>query len=219
MYEMKNPAFLVPEGFFFHQGHAWLQADNADICMGTIGINDFAQKMVGAIDFVNAGGIGKKIKQGERGWTLRVRHKSIDMLSPVSGEIVGVNGAALSNPSLLNNDPYGKGWLLKVKTDNIGQESKNLLSGNSARKWMEDVSERLRGSMGVGLGPVSQDGGMPVSGMALNIDLANWDKLVREFFLTYTITKATVNIMNICSFYFLASAADRVPFKRPFVKT
>jgi len=207
---MENQRFLVPEGFFFHQGHAWMQADNADISTVTIGMDDFAQKMVGAIDFVNAGGIGEKIKQGERGWTLRVRHKPIDMLSPVSGEIVGVNGAVMSNPSLINNDPYGKGWLLKVKADNIGQESKNLLSGNIARKWMEDVTESLLESMGTELGEVYQDGGMPVSGMALNIDLANWDKLVREFFLTYSITKATINIMNICTLYFLKSAAERV---------
>jgi len=207
---MENQRFLVPEGFFFHQGHTWMQADNADISTVTIGMDDFAQKMVGAIDFVNAGGIGEKIKQGERGWTLRVRHKPIDMLSPVSGEIVGVNEAAMSNPSLINNDPYGKGWLLKVKADNIGQESKNLLSGNIARKWMEDVTESLLESMGTELGEVYQDGGMPVSGMALNIDLANWDKLVREFFLTYSITKATINIMNICTLYFLKSAAERV---------
>jgi glycine cleavage system H lipoate-binding protein len=207
---MRDQRFLVPEGFFFHQGHAWMQADNADISTVTIGMDDFAQKMVGAIDFVNAGGIGEKIKQGERGWTLRVRHKPIDMHSPVSGEIVGVNGAVMSNPSLINNDPYGKGWLLKVKADNIGQESKNLLSGNIARKWMEDVTESLLESMGTELGEVYQDGGMPVSGMALNIDLANWDKLVREFFLTYSITKATINIMNICTLYFLKSAAERV---------
>jgi glycine cleavage system H protein len=210
---MENQRFLVPEGFFFHQGHTWMQTDNADISTVTIGMDDFAQKMVGAIDFVNAGGIGEKIKQGERGWTLSVRQKPIDMLSPVSGEIVGINGAVMSNPSLINNDPYGKGWLLKVKPDNIGQESKSLLSGNRARKWMEEVTERLRASMGTELGAVCQDGGMPVSGMALNIDLANWDKLVREFFLTYTITKARINIMNICTFYFLESEADRVPFK------
>ena len=210
---MENQRFLVPEGFFFHQGHTWMQADNADISTVTIGMDDFAQKMVGAIDFVDAGGIGEKIKQGERGWTLSVRHKPIDMLSPVSGEIVGVNGAAMSNPSLINNDPYGKGWLLKVKADDIGQESKNLLSGNIARKWMEEVTERLQASVGTELGAVYQDGGMPVSGMALNIDLANWDKLVREFFLTYSITKATINIMNICTLYFLKSAANRVPFR------
>jgi hypothetical protein len=107
------------------------------------------------------------------------------MLSPVNGEILEVNKEALANPSLINRDPYGKGWLIKVKAENFVRDSKNLLSAKLARSWIEDVTDKLRASMGAAeLGPVYQDGGVVLREMARKIDKKNWEKLLGEFFLT-----------------------------------
>lgn len=172
--------FRVPEGVLFHQGHTWAQPDGNEPGVVRVGLDDFAQKMVGKADKVTLADIGSKIEQGEKGWSLRVGNKSIDMLSPVSGEIVAINKAFQENSA----DPYDGGWIYKVKPRNFSREIKNLLSGKLARKWMEEVVEKLRMKMSPDLGVVYQDGGTPVAGIARIIDETNWDKLAREFFLT-----------------------------------
>jgi len=175
--------FRVPDGIFFHQGHAWAQVERAGVLK--VGMDDFAQKMVGTVKSVDTGKAGEKVRQGEEGWTLKMGNRSIPMLSPVNGEILEVNKEALANPSLINRDPYGKGWLIKVKAENFVRDSKNLLSAKLARSWIEDVTDKLRASMGAAeLGPVYQDGGVVLREMARKIDKKNWEKLLGEFFLT-----------------------------------
>jgi glycine cleavage system H lipoate-binding protein len=175
--------FSVPEGLFFHQGHAWAKVESAGVLK--VGMDDFAQKMVGTAKSVLAGKPGEKVRQGEEGWTLKMGNRSIPMLAPVNGEILEVNKEALANPTLINRDPYGKGWLIKIKAENFVRDSKNLLSGKLARRWIEDVTDKLRASMGTTeLGPVYQDGGVVLKEMARKIDKQNWEKLLGEFFLT-----------------------------------
>ena len=110
---------------------------------------------------------------------------------PVSGEVTEINTALLAElekdshaTEAMGNDPYGKGWILKIKPENFDRERKGLLSGNLARKWMEEEVEQLRSKMSPELGDVMQDGGVPLAGMAKNIDGEEWDLLLKEFFLT-----------------------------------
>jgi glycine cleavage system H lipoate-binding protein len=135
--------------------------------------------------------VGTFIRQGERSWSLQDGEKSVDMLAPISGEVVEVNIALLAegengrqNTGAFDTDPYEKGWLLKVIPENFERERKGLLSGALARKWMEEVATQLRRKMSPELGVVMQDGGVPVAGMAKNINAEEWDLLLKEFFLT-----------------------------------
>lgn len=183
--------FRVPDGIFYHQGHTWVRADGDSLTStARVGMDDFAQKMVGKVGLVNVPSIGDKIRQGEKIWSLSADNKSVDMLSPVSGEVVGVNPAFMTNLKNLTvssealNDPFGEGWILQIKPENFNRESKHLLSGPLAKTWMEGVVENLRMKMSPEMGAVYQDGGVPISGMARSIDRKGWDKLAREFFLT-----------------------------------
>jgi glycine cleavage system H lipoate-binding protein len=183
--------FRVPDNIWFHQGHTWAKPDEAGSNLVLVGIDDFAQKLAGPMEFRNNPTVGTFIRQGERGWSLQEKGKSVDMLAPVSGEVVEVNSALLKGHEKnankvggLNSDPYSDGWILKVKPENFDRERKGLLSGALARKWMEDAAEHLRSKMSPELGAVMQDGGVPVAGMAKNIDAEEWDLLLKEFFLT-----------------------------------
>jgi hypothetical protein len=73
---------------------------------------------------------------------------------------------------------------LKVQAPKVSANLKNLLSGELARKWMEGVRESLLTRMNYNLGAVSQDGGVPVDGIARSIDREHWDEIVKEFLLT-----------------------------------
>ncbi len=175
--------FLVPEKLFYHQGHAWVGRDTGRLVR--VGIDDFAQKLVGRIDSVRLPEVGSSLKQGEKAWTLHVDDKAIDMLSPVEGTVVALNEeVANSAPQHVNEDPYGSGWLMKVETPSLRANLTNLLSGELAKTWIERVRENLTSQTGPNLGLVFQDGGLPVDGMAININRDQWDEIAREFLLT-----------------------------------
>lgn len=174
--------FNLPQGFYYHQGHSWATPQGSDLVK--VGVNDFAQKLVGRSDTINLPKVGSRLEQGEVGWKLGIDKKNIDMLSPVTGNVVAVNKDIVKNPTLINQDPYGKGWLMMVKPDNKRATVKNLLTGNLATAWMEKTADTLRERMGGELGVVYQDGGLPVAGIAKALSPQKWDKVASEFFLT-----------------------------------
>jgi glycine cleavage system H protein len=173
--------YLPTEGMFFHQGHSWAAPESENLVK--VGMDDFAQKLLGKIDSIKLPQVGSEIAQGEKGWSVQVGSRLIDMLSPVDGKVVAVNEALLKAPGGVNSDPYGQSWLIKVQSPRVSSNLKNLLTGDLARKWMDGVRERLLARGNYNLGAVSQDGGVPVDGIARNMDPENWDALVKDFFL------------------------------------
>jgi glycine cleavage system H protein len=172
--------FRVPSHVYFHPGHAWARADGELV---TVGMDDFAYKLVGPMSAMRLPPVGARVGQGEKGWALCCDSKWVDMLSPVDGTVVAVNDQVLAAPAV-DRDPYGDGWLLKVHSPRREAIEKNLLHGTLARRWMEAVCDQLRGRMEPALGRVYQDGGVPIRGMARSLDPAHWDELVKELFLT-----------------------------------
>ncbi|HLN91225.1 MAG TPA: glycine cleavage system protein H [Patescibacteria group bacterium] len=174
--------FRVPEGLFYHQGHGWLRPEPGSI--GVVGLDDFAQKFIGKIDAVDLPPVGSRLAQGDKGWSLVVDGVPIPMLSPVGGEVVEVNPEVLRSPEILREDPYGKGWLLKVKSTRIASNTRNLLSGKLARAWMESALDKLHPLHGESLGPVLQDGGLMVDGIARVLGGDQWVGLAKTHLMT-----------------------------------
>jgi glycine cleavage system H lipoate-binding protein len=181
--------FRVPDGYLFHQGHAWLKAE--DDRLVSVGMDDFAQKLLGKVDAVRLPDPGTSLAQGEKGWAVAVQAKTIDILSPLDGEVVAVNREAIRNPDVLGEDPFGNGWLLKVRPARIAANRRNLLSGQMARQWMSGVLERLRGDMrkamaqeGPPMGTVLQDGGTPIRGIARALAGDRWEEMASGYLLT-----------------------------------
>jgi hypothetical protein len=124
------------------------------------------------------------VAQGEKGWTRFADGKSVDMLSPVDGTVVAVNEKVKASGGANGFDPYGEGWLFQVKPSRLEANLKHLLTGSLARRWMEDVGDKLRTMMSADLGQVYQDGGMPIDGIARGLEQEKWDQVCKRFFLT-----------------------------------
>ena len=179
--------FRVPEGYGFHQGHTWMKVELMSPDrqrLVKVGLDDFAQKLIGKVDAVDLPPVGSRLRQGDKGWSLMVDSKAIPMLSPVDGEVVAVNPEVLRSPGILGRDPYGAGWLLKVKSDRIAADTRNLLSGKVARAWMETSLENLHPVRHESLGPVLQDGGLPLDGIARVLGGDQWADLAKTHLLT-----------------------------------
>jgi glycine cleavage system H protein len=173
--------FSLPQGFYYHRGHAWVKEDGT---LFRIGVDDFAQKLIGIVERVEVPEVGTRLVQGEKGWRFKIGARAVHMLCPVSGEVVGVNTEAVRDPRLINLDPYGEGWLLLVRPDNKRRSLVNLFSGEMARLWLEESVNAVMGRAKGRLRDVLQDGGTAVSGLARVVAGEDWDSLVEELFLS-----------------------------------
>jgi glycine cleavage system H lipoate-binding protein len=174
--------FHVPEGYHFHPGHSWAIPDGEDILK--VGIDDFAQKLLGKLDAVVLPEPGARVESGEAGWQVDVDARRFDMLCPVRGEVVAVNEELLKSPQLVSDDPYGRGWLMKVRVPRMRTALRNLMSGSLVGIWIDETMDALQQRMHGSLGVVLQDGGLPVSGFARELSPEAWDEIVEEFLLT-----------------------------------
>ena len=106
-----------PAELKYTQEHEWIKIDGD---VATIGITDFAQSELGDIVFVEVETVGKQItKDGIFGTVEAVKTVS-DLFLPVAGEVIEFNTALNNSPELINSDPYGDGWVIKMKVGNVG---------------------------------------------------------------------------------------------------
>jgi glycine cleavage system H protein len=114
----------VPENLFYTKDHEWLRIEGD---MGFIGVTDFAQGELGDIVFIEIETVGETLNKEEVFGTIEAVKTVSDMFMPVSGEVIEVNPALEESPDFVNKDPYGKGWMVKIKITNP-EELKDLLS-------------------------------------------------------------------------------------------
>ncbi len=176
---LSNPRFRIAPGYFYHRGHSWVVPENQDVAR--VGIDDFAQQLLGEPAKIDLPQIGSRMEQGEKGWKLWIDSKSVDILSPVEGEVVAVNSEAVKTPALLNQDPYGSGWLVKVRIQNKNKNLRNLMPGDLAMEWMRQTADALEHRI---TGPIRKPGKAaiaPFNGIARNFFPDNWDKFAAKF--------------------------------------
>jgi glycine cleavage system H protein len=119
-----------PADLLYSKEHEWVKVDGDT---ATIGITDYAQNALGDIVYVELPRVGKQIDQfGNVGVVESVKAVS-DLFTPIGGEIVEVNGGLDGDPAAVNRDPYGEGWLFKVKLKDANEKN-NLLSPDEYEK-------------------------------------------------------------------------------------
>jgi glycine cleavage system H protein len=106
----------VPGALRYAKSHEWLRLE--DDGTGTVGITDYAQGSLGDITYVQLPKVGATLKQGSPFGVVESVKAASDVYAPVSGTVVAVNTALDSAPETLNKDPYGGGWILKLKPAN-----------------------------------------------------------------------------------------------------
>ena len=105
----------VPANLFYTKDHEWLRVEGN---IGYVGVTDFAQGELGDIVFIEIETVGETLKKEEVFGTIEAVKTVSDMFMPVSGEILELNPAIEESPEVVNKDPYGKGWMVKIKITN-----------------------------------------------------------------------------------------------------
>lgn len=121
----------IPENLFYTKDHEYVKVENG---VGIIGITDYAQGELGDIIYVDiTGEAGSDVNQHDSVGSIEAVKTVSEVFTPVSGKIVGVNSGINDNASVLNSDPYGEGWIVKIELSNT-EELKGLLDAKAYKE-------------------------------------------------------------------------------------
>lgn len=123
----------IPEDLSYTEEHEWVSQDS-EIC--TIGITDYAQSELGDIVFVELPEVGESVKQGQPFGTIEAVKTVSDLFTPVSGEVVEINQSLEETAEQINNDPYGDGWIIKLRME----DQRNLAQLLSPKDYADVLS-------------------------------------------------------------------------------
>ena len=125
---------MYPSDYLYSKEHEWVKVDE-DVCV--LGITEFAQKELGEVVFVELPEVGQVFDAGDEVGTIESVKAVAELYTPVAGEVVEVNERVTDDPEVLNEDPHGDGWLLKVRFSSAG----DLKSLMNAEQYEAYVSE------------------------------------------------------------------------------
>ena len=125
---------MNPEELRYAESHEWVHV-NGDI--GTIGITDHAQKQLGEIVYLELPEVGHVFNADEEFGTVESVKAVSELYVPVSGEVVEINKAAVGEPGIINDDPFGDGWLIKVKLS-TDEDVARLMTADSYAKYVSE---------------------------------------------------------------------------------
>ncbi len=138
---MEIQGYNMPDELYYEENHFWVRDDGDAL---TMGMDDFAQKMAQEIVYVQLPDEGKTLKTGKKFAKIESGKWLGKVFAPVNGELVAVNEELETNPGLINEECYGKGWMYKIRPDDRS-ELNNLIHGPEAvEKWVLESIEKYK---------------------------------------------------------------------------
>jgi glycine cleavage system H protein len=172
-----------PQGIFLDGGHGWVRISTDGTLR--VGVDDFLTEALGEITTVQAPARGTHVKRGEPLLTLTVKGRTLTVPSPASGEVVAANERVAAQPWLVNNDPYGAGWVVSLWTRDHHEAIRPLRIGSAAVAFMRQELQRLADfltpSPAMAKVPLLADGGVPLRGSVANLDESRWSGFQQQF--------------------------------------
>lgn len=126
----------IPDDLKFTSGHEWIRVEENVV---TIGITDFAQDQLGDIVFVELPEGGESVEKGDTFGVVESTKSVSDLFAPISGKVIETNDPLLDSPEVINEDPYGEGWMIKVQMKNP-DDIEPLLDAKGYQKYLEEES-------------------------------------------------------------------------------
>lgn len=174
--------YRVADDYYYHMGHSWARFEHGGRIR--IGMDDFAACVFGHFSSIDLPPLGANIEQDRVGWVFgRDGHRAA-ALSPVKGTVLAVNHPSREHPQLVNEDPYGKGWLLIVEPDIPKRNLKRLYFGKESYRWIERENRKLLKMMGPEYEGLAASGGSAVRDIFGTLENLEWGSLAARFLHT-----------------------------------
>ncbi len=130
--------FKVKKGCYYTKEGIWVQVEDG---IGKVGVSDFLQQKSGDVAFVNLPEVGTTLKQGQEMGSIETIKADVTITSPVSGVVQETNREVEVKPELINEDPYGEGWLVLVEMSGFESDRENLLTAEEYLEVMKSQAE------------------------------------------------------------------------------
>jgi glycine cleavage system H lipoate-binding protein len=174
--------FKLPHGYYLHRGHTWVKIEEGSTAR--VGLDDFALRLLGPLDRVEAPLMGKQVEQDRDDILLSRSSNTARVQSPISGVVTDINPGLREKGNLANQDPYTRGWVMRLHSDNLRADLKNLMIGEQAGEYLDDEIDRLYRVIEEEAGPLVADGGYLGDDIFGNLPKTSWQKLTRLFLHT-----------------------------------
>lgn len=175
----------VPPGIFLDSGHTWVELDASGRVR--VGMDDFAQRVIGRIDEIELPPVGEKVRQGEKLFAIRQGDRTADFMAPLDGVIHSVNQSLARHSEAIQADPYHQGWICSLSPKELAKSLRRLSIAEEAMAWLNQEVQRFQAFIfarpieNMALGHVLQDGGQPVGGILEWMDEGTWRLFSRQF--------------------------------------
>jgi glycine cleavage system H lipoate-binding protein len=174
--------FKIPHGYYLHRGHTWVKIEEGSTVR--IGLDDFALRLLGPLDRIEAPLIGKELEQNRADILLGRGSNAARVQSPVSGVVTDINPDLREKGSLANQDPYTQGWVMRLHSNNLRRDLKNLMIGDQAGAYLDEEINSLYQVIEEEVGLLAADGGYLGDDIYGNLPQTSWQKLTRIFLNT-----------------------------------
>jgi glycine cleavage system H lipoate-binding protein len=165
------------DNLLYHDGHTWLAPETGKVVR--IGIDEFAVKLLGDIDKIQIAQENNRLNKNEQFAKIISGKSRFKLESGITGRVIAVNPSIKRDPQLIARDPYGSGWLVKVRLENNGIDE--LHKGEDAEKWFLKEWDKLHYLITAEAGLTFADGGEITTRDIKKIDRKKWELIVKEF--------------------------------------
>jgi len=129
--------YKILDELYYTKEHIWVKIEND---VATIGITDYAQSQLGDVVFIELPEVGREVESGEVIATVESIKAVSEIYSPLTGRIISINEDLANEPSLLNSDPYGDGWICDIQMKDL-TEIEDLMTADDYRAYLEAITE------------------------------------------------------------------------------
>lgn len=189
----------IPQGLFYSRYHTWAHLERSGVAK--VGLDDLLIHLTGQVSVTRVKASGERIKKGDLLAEISHKGKPLRIFAPISGEILEANPVLASNPGLLNEDPYEKGWMYKIRPSSWVSDTSSYFMAEDATQWAVQELERFKDFLAASLGRYSpqpsnlvlQDGGelrdQPLSDLPVEV----WQDFQQDF-----LNKKTLQLKKNC---------------------
>ena len=179
--ELDIEGIKVPQGYYLHHGHAWVKLEESATVR--IGLDDFAWRLLGPPDRIDAPLVGKTVDQNKPSINLIRGSKRAQVLSPVSGVVTDVNPRLREQGNLAHGNPYTDGWIIRIHSKNLRSELKNLTISKETEHFLTAEVDRVYALIEEVV-PLAADGGQIGPDLFGNLPEIGWENLTHHFLHT-----------------------------------
>jgi glycine cleavage system H lipoate-binding protein len=170
----------IPQGVYLHPGHVWVRLEEDGGVR--VGLDDFARRVLGPLDRIEAPLVGKPVQQGQPAIRVCRKGEAFSFSAPVGGVVTDINAGLREGGTAAHEDPYASGWVMRLHSDSLRQDLQELMIGAETRDFLNSEVDRLFQVIEETAGPLAADGGTLGDDIFGNLPGIGWERLNREFF-------------------------------------